>query len=198
MDAPTLDRLLFISDAAENIAPDLLTKADIVQNAIDLFTQVGLGTPRVAILSTGNEIVEPGSPLGPGQIYDINRFTLSSVIRAHGGIAAPRPTAPDSLPELMAAVQAAATDDVIVFSGGSSVGERDLIMDALASLGEVIFHGIAAAVEHDRGAGRFQPAFHLPSIWKWHLLQQRRPVLRGGGAERQAALEGAPQLRNAD
>jgi molybdenum cofactor synthesis domain-containing protein len=99
--------------------------------------------PRVAILSTGNEIVEPGAPLGPGQIYDINRFTLSSVIRAHGGIAAPRPTAPDSLPELMAAVQAAASDDVIVFSGGSSVGERDLIMDALASLGEVIFHGIA-------------------------------------------------------
>ncbi len=99
--------------------------------------------PRVAILSTGNEIVEPGAPLGPGQIYDINRFTLSSVIRAHGGIAAPRPTAPDSLPELTAAVQAAATDDVIVFSGGSSVGERDLIMDALASLGEVIFHGIA-------------------------------------------------------
>ncbi len=99
--------------------------------------------PRVAILSTGNEIVEPGAPLGPGQIYDINRFTLSAVIRTHGGIAAPRPTAPDSLPELTAAVQAATSEDVIVFSGGSSVGERDLIMDALAALGEVFFHGIA-------------------------------------------------------
>ena len=43
--------------------------------------------PRVAILSTGNEIVEPGQPLGPGQIYDINRFTLSSIVRAHGGVA---------------------------------------------------------------------------------------------------------------
>ncbi len=99
--------------------------------------------PRVAILSTGNEIVEPGAPLGPGQIYDINRFTLSSVIGAHGGVAVPRPTAPDSLPELTAAVQAAAPEDVIVFSGGSSVGERDLIMDVLAALGQVVFHGIA-------------------------------------------------------
>jgi molybdopterin molybdotransferase len=99
--------------------------------------------PRIAILSTGNEIVEPGGPLGPGQIYDINRFTLSAVIHAHGGIAVPRPTAPDALPDLMAAVQSAAAEDVIVFSGGSSVGERDLIMDALAALGEVLFHGIA-------------------------------------------------------
>ena len=99
--------------------------------------------PRIAILSTGNEIVEPGAPLGPGQIYDINRFTLSAIIRTHGGVAAPRPTAPDSLPELTAAVEAALSEDAIVFSGGSSVGERDLIMDALAALGEVVFHGIA-------------------------------------------------------
>jgi molybdenum cofactor synthesis domain-containing protein len=99
--------------------------------------------PRVAIMSTGNEIVEPGAPLGPGQIYDINRFTLSAVIHTHGGIAAPRPTAPDALPDLIAALESATADDVIVFSGGSSVGERDLIMDALAASGEVLFHGIA-------------------------------------------------------
>ena len=41
--------------------------------------------PRVAILSTGNEIVEPGQPLGPGQIYDINRFTLSSIVERTAG-----------------------------------------------------------------------------------------------------------------
>jgi molybdenum cofactor synthesis domain-containing protein len=99
--------------------------------------------PRVAILSTGNEIVEPGQPLGPGQIYDINRFTLSAVIRAHGGTPAALPTAPDSLDALEAAIAAAASEDVIVFSGGSSVGERDLILDALAAIGEVMFHGIA-------------------------------------------------------
>ena len=99
--------------------------------------------PRIAILSTGNEIVEPGRPLGPGQIYDINQFTLSAVIAAHGGIPVVRPTAPDSLPELTAAVKAAAAEDVLVFSGGSSVGERDLIMDVLQQSGEVLFHGIA-------------------------------------------------------
>jgi phosphate acetyltransferase len=51
MDVPTYAETLFITDAAINIFPDLDTKRDIVQNAIDLFTQVGLGTPRVAILS---------------------------------------------------------------------------------------------------------------------------------------------------
>jgi phosphate acetyltransferase len=51
MDVPTYAETLFITDAAINIAPDLDAKRDIVQNAIDLYTQVGLGTPRVAILS---------------------------------------------------------------------------------------------------------------------------------------------------
>src|SRR5204862_966786 len=51
MDVPTYSETLFITDAAINIFPDLDVKRDIIQNAIDLFTQVGLGTPRVAILS---------------------------------------------------------------------------------------------------------------------------------------------------
>jgi molybdopterin molybdotransferase len=99
--------------------------------------------PRLAILSTGNEIVEPGQPLGPGQIYDINRFTLSAIISAHGGIPVPLPTAQDDLASLRTAIESAASEDVIVFSGGSSVGERDLIMDVLHVTGEVLFHGIA-------------------------------------------------------
>jgi molybdopterin molybdotransferase len=99
--------------------------------------------PRIAILSTGNEIVTPGQPLAPGQIYDINQFTLAAIIGAHGGDAVIGPTAPDSLPELTAAIQDATRADIIVFSGGSSVGERDLILDALQAIGEVLFHGIA-------------------------------------------------------
>jgi phosphate acetyltransferase len=51
MDVPTYADTLFVTDAAINIAPDLDAKRDIIQNAVDLFTQVGLGTPRVAILS---------------------------------------------------------------------------------------------------------------------------------------------------
>jgi molybdopterin molybdotransferase len=99
--------------------------------------------PRLAILSTGNEIVEPGRPLGPGQIYDINRYTLSSIIAAHGGVPVALPTAPDTLDALNASLDVALAEDVLVFSGGSSVGERDLILDVLIQRGEVIFHGVA-------------------------------------------------------
>jgi phosphate acetyltransferase len=61
LDVPTYAETLFITDAAINIFPDLEAKRDIVQNVIDLFTQVGLGTPRVAILSAV-ETVTPKSP----------------------------------------------------------------------------------------------------------------------------------------
>jgi molybdopterin biosynthesis enzyme len=56
--------------------------------------------PTVAILSTGNEIADPGQPLGPGQIYDINRFTLETIIRQHGGVGVPLPIAADSVEDL--------------------------------------------------------------------------------------------------
>jgi molybdopterin molybdotransferase len=99
--------------------------------------------PRIAILSTGNEIVAPGRPLGPGQIYDINRFTLAAIISAHGGLPVVLPTAQDTIDALSDAIDVALAEDVLVFSGGSSVGERDLIMDVLAQRGEVLFHGVA-------------------------------------------------------
>src|SRR5262245_10469550 len=99
--------------------------------------------PRVAILSTGNEIVDPGERLGPGQIYDINRFTLASLVSAHGGVPVVLSSAPDTLDALSAAIDTALAEDVIVFSGGSSVGERDLILDVLKARGEVLFHGVA-------------------------------------------------------
>ena len=101
--------------------------------------------PRVGIVSTGDEIIEPGQPLAPGQIYDINRFTLGAVIAEHGGLAAAHPITGDSLEALGAAVDAiiAQGTDVLVFSGGSSVGERDLTRDVLRRKGTVAFHGIA-------------------------------------------------------
>ena len=99
--------------------------------------------PTVTILSTGNELIEPGMPLGPAQIYDINRFTLAAIVSEHGGRANVLPTAPDSLEELTAIVEHAAPADIIVFSGGSSVGEKDLVLDVLRNAGEVLFHGIA-------------------------------------------------------
>jgi molybdopterin molybdotransferase len=99
--------------------------------------------PRVAILSTGNEVVEPGGRLAPGRIFDVNRFTLGAIVTAHGGAADPRPPALDTIDALTEALDACAGADLIVFSGGSSVGERDLIVDAVAARGDMIFHGIA-------------------------------------------------------
>jgi molybdenum cofactor synthesis domain-containing protein len=120
--------------------------------------------PRVAILSTGNEVVEPGVPLGAGQIYDVNRFTLTSIVEAHGGVADPRPPAEDSVDTLAAALDACASADMIVFSGGSSVGDRDLIVDVIARKGEMIFHGIAVKPGKPTGFAKVRGAafFAMP------------------------------------
>ena len=91
--------------------------------------------PRVAILSTGNEVIAPGEALQPGQIYDINRFTISAVVSENGGIPVAYPPAPDSLDALLSTLDQLLTTDIVVFSGGSSVGERDLIRDAIAARG---------------------------------------------------------------
>ena len=105
---------------------------------VDVFAK-----PSVAILSTGNEIADPGSELQPGQIYDINKFTLSTIIQEHGGIPMPFATAQDTIEALEGAIDACSACDVLVFSGGSSVGERDLILDVIGRKGEIVFHGIA-------------------------------------------------------
>src|SRR5688572_6585247 len=120
--------------------------------------------PRVAILSTGNEIVEPGRPLEPGQIYDVNRFTLAAVIGDNGGEPIPYRTASDTIDDLRRAIDEAGKDDLLVFSGGSSVGERDLILDVLAARGEVIFHGIAVKPGKPTAFGRVagKPFFGMP------------------------------------
>jgi molybdenum cofactor synthesis domain-containing protein len=113
--------------------------------------------PRVAILSTGNEIVEPGTSLAPGQIFDVNRFTLASIVEAHGGIADMRRPADDSIDSLGAALDACADADIVVFSGGSSVGNRDLIVDLIALRGEMIFHGIAVKPGKPTAFARLRP-----------------------------------------
>jgi molybdenum cofactor synthesis domain-containing protein len=112
--------------------------------------------PRVAILSTGNEIVDGGQPLAPGQIYDINRITVSAVVSDNGGIPVPCRTAADTIADLSRAVDECLEQDVMVFSGGSSVGERDLVLDVVTSRGEMLFHGIAVKPGKPTSFGRIQ------------------------------------------
>jgi molybdenum cofactor synthesis domain-containing protein len=137
--------------AADIAVGDLVTRAGdvLTPSRIGALAAVGCtdvevyARPRVAVLSTGNEVVDPGQPLAPGHIYDVNRFTLGAIVSMHGGIAEPHRAAEDTLHALVDALDACAGADLIVFSGGSSVGERDLIVDAIARRGEMIFHGIA-------------------------------------------------------
>jgi molybdopterin molybdotransferase len=127
------------------LAPgDYLTSSRIgVVAALGIDRVEVFARPRVAILSTGNEIVSPGRALAPGQIYDINRFTLGAIIADHGAVPVPYPTSADTLDDLGRALDTAIAEDLVIFSGGSSVGERDLILDAIAARGEIVYHGIA-------------------------------------------------------
>jgi molybdopterin molybdotransferase len=122
------------------------------------------GRPTVAILSTGNEIVEPGQDLAPGQIYDVNKFTLSTIITEHGGLPIQYQTAEDTVEDLERAIEACLACDVLVFSGGSSVGERDLILDVIGRRGEILFHGIAVKPGKPTvfGAINGKPVFGMP------------------------------------
>ena len=111
--------------------------------AIGCFDVEVFAQPRVAVLSTGNEVIVPGLPLADGQIYDVNRFTLSAVVSAHGGVPVAYAPAADSMIALEAALDTCKGADVVIFSGGSSVGDRDLIVDLVTKRGRMIFHGVA-------------------------------------------------------
>ena len=126
---------------------------------VDVFAR-----PRVAVLSTGNEIVDPGTPLGPGQIYDVNRFTIAGVVAEHGGEPVLHRSAADTIEDLSRAVDGCLAEDVVVFSGGSSVGERDLILDVLSSRGTVLFHGLSVKPGKPTAFGLVEgkPFFGMP------------------------------------
>ena len=117
---------------------------------IGLITSLGIWQvsvhrrPRVALLSTGDEVVEPGTPRRPGQIYDANRFTLRGSVEQCGGDVLDLGIVADARDELSARLrEAAAMADVVLTSGGVSVGVYDLVKDVLAELGTIDFWQVA-------------------------------------------------------
>jgi molybdopterin molybdotransferase len=98
--------------------------------------------PRIAVVPTGTEIQEVGPPLKRGQIYDVNSYTLSSIVSKNGAVPIRCKAVPDTTDEVRNAVKKFLDYDMIVFSGGSSVGERDLLMSVIQEFGTVVFHGI--------------------------------------------------------
>ncbi|MCP4425038.1 MAG: molybdopterin molybdotransferase MoeA [Chloroflexi bacterium] len=102
--------------------------------------------PRVAILATGDEVVPPDQTTGPGQIRDINSYTVAGLVQATGGIPILCGIIPDDFEALQtAAREALANADMLVMSAGSSVSVRDMTVNVIEELGKpgVLLHGVA-------------------------------------------------------
>jgi molybdopterin molybdotransferase len=101
--------------------------------------------PRVAIISTGDEVVDPATlSLEPGQVRDAIAIALAALVREAGGEPESRGIVPDDRNALARALEAAlATSDAVVVSAGSSVGARDETAAVVAGLGEIFCHGLA-------------------------------------------------------
>lgn len=92
--------------------------------------------PRIAILGTGDEVIRPGTPLRPGQIWSSNHLSLRGLVLAAGATPVDCGTAPDDLDATLRALRAAARDaDAILTTGGVSVGHFDVVKEAFAALG---------------------------------------------------------------
>jgi len=145
----------FVSYAGSDIAQGetLLRKATrIGSREIGMLAACGLATvgvvrrPRVAVLSTGNELVEPGKPLTPAGVYDSNGAIIAAAIVEAGGEPVPFGAFPDEEVALELAMRAAlASCDMVVLSGGTSKGAGDLSHRVVSQLGApgILVHGVA-------------------------------------------------------
>ena len=144
-----------VLDQGEDIRKDaavLKAGSRIRPQEVGLLAALGITTvpvfrrARVAVISTGDEIVDVERKPGPGQIRDANGHSVAALVRACGAEATRFPIVPDDESALRHTIESALEDyDVVVLSGGSSVGMRDLVVDVLAKLPdiEVLAHGIA-------------------------------------------------------
>ncbi len=138
---------------------------------LGLIASLGLPTvvvsqrPRVAVISTGDEVAEPGSPRKPGQIYDANRFTLRGLCEQNGARVIDLGIVPDQRETLRERLlEAAAAADVVITSGGVSVGVYDLVKAVLAEVGGIDFWQVAMQPGRPLAVGRIGRAhfFGLP------------------------------------
>jgi putative molybdopterin biosynthesis protein len=145
----------FISYAGSDIArgETLLRRGTpISSREIGMLAACGLASiavvrrPRVAVLSTGNELVEPGQPLRPAGVYDSNGAIIAAAIKEAGGEPVPYGAFPDEEAALASAIRAALDAcDMVVLSGGTSKGAGDLSHRVVSRLGKpgIIVHGVA-------------------------------------------------------
>jgi molybdopterin molybdotransferase len=126
-----------------------------------------LKIPMVAVLSTGAEVTEPGKPLPPGKIFDINAYSISTAVIESGGKPVYFGVVPDDKAALTKAMQTAvASADMVITSGGVSVGPRDYTPQIVDSLGKpgIVVYGIAVKPGKPTTVGFVgdKPIFSLP------------------------------------
>jgi molybdopterin molybdotransferase len=126
--------------------------------------------PRVLIIPTGDEIVERGRRAGPGTINESNGLMCQLLVRRYGGKPSVWDIVPDDLGKLTEAIRAGLGYDLIVTTGGTSVGERDLMPKIVASMGKVVVHGVGIRPGRPMGMGyveegdRRTPIIFLPGF----------------------------------
>lgn len=123
--------------------------------------------PRMAILATGDEIVRAGAEAGPWQVFDANSPMLGALVGRWGGVPGSTSLQPDEAPRIRRALQrmvAAPSADIVVVTGGSSVGREDHAPGILADMGRLEFHGVALRPAGPVGFGVVsgKPVFLLP------------------------------------
>jgi molybdopterin molybdotransferase len=112
--------------------------AAIGRERVKVFTR-----PRVTVIPTGDEVAPVGSKIKEGQVFDINSHTLYSILAENGCEPIIHPIVGDNIHSLTKILEESMLNsDMIVMSGGSSAGDRDVLEDVIADLGEVIFHGV--------------------------------------------------------
>lgn len=144
-----------VAQAGEDVrAGDAVLSAGHVVRPQDIGGLLALGVtevrvarrPRVAIVSTGDELVQPGETPGPGHIRDINSYTISALVERAGGVPQRIGLIPDVLSLQQEAAQRGLDEcDIVVFSAGSSVSSRDLTAEVIQNLGTpgILAHGIS-------------------------------------------------------
>jgi molybdenum cofactor synthesis domain-containing protein len=113
-----------------------------VLSSLGLSEVVVYSKPKVAIIPTGDEIDEIGGELKKGHVYNSNSYTLVCVAQDNGAEPHRMDIVGDTKQAIEDALKGALSNDFIVLSGGSSVGERDVLVDVIKKLGSVLFHGI--------------------------------------------------------
>ena len=140
--------------------------------------------PTAAVIPTGEELVQTDP--GPGEIIETNGLTVSRLVDRWGGRPTYRDVVTDDREALRAAIQRDLTKDLIVTTGGSSVGERDLIPEVVDDLGEVLVHGVALKPGHPVALGVVEdtPVVMLPGYpvaCIVNAVQFLRPALKRAG-----------------